>query len=182
MVIFWLILLGFFIFALLHPMNYTPRFCLMKNVIKIYVSGTFHQYSICGCEIKMFQRFLCIDSASMKLAPFWVIWPIFALIMLSLAEILTRSSPIRQTHCLKISLKFWKLAKKERTESLWFWSILGHNLLPCHSMTGDASLDMTYLRIWEKFDELLQYIRHDISWKFQVNILYGLGEIMKISG
>ena len=47
--IFWIIL---------HPMKHTPRFCQMKNFIKIYICGKFHQYSICGCEMKDFQGFL----------------------------------------------------------------------------------------------------------------------------
>ena len=65
--IFWLILLVFF-FTLSYTlsMNYAPKFCEMKDLIKICICGKFHQYSICGCEIKKFQSFLCIDSASMK--------------------------------------------------------------------------------------------------------------------
>ena len=47
--IFWLIL---------HPMRHTPRFCQMKDLIKIYICGKFHQYRICGCEMKDFQVFL----------------------------------------------------------------------------------------------------------------------------
>ena len=71
MVIFWLIL-RVFIYILLHPTNYTPRFCQTRDLIEIYICGKFHQYSICVCEIKKFQKFLCIDSASMK-------WPLFEL-------------------------------------------------------------------------------------------------------
>ena len=51
--IFWLVLGGFF-YALLHPMSYVPRFCQMKYIVKIYICGKFHQYSICGCEVKDF--------------------------------------------------------------------------------------------------------------------------------
>ena len=48
----------FFLYALLHPMNYNRRFCQMKGLNKIYICGKFHQYSLCGSEIKNFQSFL----------------------------------------------------------------------------------------------------------------------------
>ena len=71
--IFWLILLAFlFTLSYTLSMNYAPKFCQMKDLIKICICGKFHQYSICSCEIKEFQSFLCIDSASMK-------WPLFEL-------------------------------------------------------------------------------------------------------
>ena len=69
-------------------MNYTPRFCQIKDLIKIYICGKFHQYSICSCEIKKFQSFLCIDSVSMK-------WPLFELF-----------GPYIPYYC-SILLKFW---------------------------------------------------------------------------
>ena len=47
------------------------------------------------------------------------------LIFFDLAEILTRGSPIRQTHCLKNSSKFWKLAEMEHTEIYGFCWFLG---------------------------------------------------------
>ena len=47
----------FFVYALLHPMSYPPRFCQMKEVIKVYICGKFLQYIICGYEVKDFQRF-----------------------------------------------------------------------------------------------------------------------------
>ena len=80
-------------------MNYTAGFCQMKDLIKIYICSNFHQYSICNCEIKNFQNF--IDSASMKWPLFGFFWPLFSQILFDLAEILTRGSLIRQTHCLK---------------------------------------------------------------------------------
>ena len=54
---FWV----FFVYALMHPMGYAPRFCQMEDLIKIYVCGKFHQYSICGCEVKNFQFFVLIQ-------------------------------------------------------------------------------------------------------------------------
>ena len=45
---------SFFVYDLLHPMSYTPRFCQMKDLIKIYICGSFHQYSIRRCEVKNF--------------------------------------------------------------------------------------------------------------------------------
>ena len=50
--------LSFFVFSLLHAMSYAPRFCQMKDLIKIYIGGKFHMYSNCGCEVKKFQSFL----------------------------------------------------------------------------------------------------------------------------
>ena len=58
--IFWLIL---------HPMRHTLRLCWMKDLIKIYICGTFHQYSIFVCEIKNFQIFLYWFSIH-EVAPF----------------------------------------------------------------------------------------------------------------
>ena len=52
-------------------------------------------------------------------------WLLFPQKLFDLAEILTRGSPIMQTHCLKNPSKFWKLAQMERTKSLRFWSIFG---------------------------------------------------------
>ena len=46
-----------FVYAPLHPMSYSPRFCQMKDVIKIYIYGKFHQYSICGWKVENFQSF-----------------------------------------------------------------------------------------------------------------------------
>ena len=43
---------------ILHPMRDPPRICEMKDLIKIYICGKFHQYRICGCEIKKCQSFL----------------------------------------------------------------------------------------------------------------------------
>ena len=43
---------------ILHTMRDSPRICQIKDLIKIYICGKFHQYSICGCEIKKCQSFL----------------------------------------------------------------------------------------------------------------------------
>ena len=48
---------SFFVYAFLQPMSYTPRFFQVKDIIKIYICGKFHQYSICGCGVKKFQIF-----------------------------------------------------------------------------------------------------------------------------
>ena len=34
---------GFFVYPLIHPMSYSPRFCQMKDLIKIHVCGKFYQ-------------------------------------------------------------------------------------------------------------------------------------------
>ena len=54
--IFLVHFVSFFVYVLLHLMSYAPRFCQMKD-LKIYICDKFHQYSICGCEIKIFQTF-----------------------------------------------------------------------------------------------------------------------------
>ena len=59
--IFWLILRGFFSYALLHPLSYAPRFSQMKYLIKRDIRVKFHQYRVCGCEVfrsKFFGLFL----------------------------------------------------------------------------------------------------------------------------
>ena len=48
---------SFPLYTFLYPMSYVPRFCQMKELIKVYICGKFHQYSICGCEIKNFDSF-----------------------------------------------------------------------------------------------------------------------------
>ena len=52
--------LRFFVYALLRPMSYAPRFCQMNDLIRIYTlpGYKFHQYNVCDCEDKNFQSFL----------------------------------------------------------------------------------------------------------------------------
>ena len=66
--IFWFTLRGFFVYVFLDPMSYIPEFFQMKDLIKIYICGTFHNYSICGCEVNNFQSFLFYFSI-LKMAP-----------------------------------------------------------------------------------------------------------------
>ena len=47
----------FFVYAHLHSISYTPKFCLMKRLIKINFCAKFYQHSICGREVKNFQMF-----------------------------------------------------------------------------------------------------------------------------
>ena len=42
---------------LLTPYEYTPKLCQMEDPIMILIRGRFHQYSICGCEVKNFESF-----------------------------------------------------------------------------------------------------------------------------
>ena len=37
-----------------------------------------------------------------------------------------------------------------------------------HSMSSDATLDMTHLRIWSEFAKLLQYLSHDNPENFSL--------------
>ena len=73
---------------ILHTMRDPPRICQMKDLIKIYICGKFHQYSICGCEIKNVKVF-CTDSVSMEMAPFYDFFgpysPKYCLILLKLS-------------------------------------------------------------------------------------------------
>ena len=111
----------FFVCGILHPMSYVPRFCQMKDLIKIYVCGKFHHYSICGCELRSFLHGFSIH----EMTPFWVFGPLFPKILFDLAEILNRGSlPIRQTQWLKNRSKFRIMAEMERIQSLQnspFW-------------------------------------------------------------
>ena len=62
--------MSFFGYALLHIMNYRPRFCQMKDLFKIYISVvSFISIAYGFVKLKVF-KVSCIDSASMK-------WPLF---------------------------------------------------------------------------------------------------------
>ena len=97
----------FFCLCPLTPYELHPRFCQMKDFIKIYIFGKFHQCSISGCEIKNFQSFLYWFRIH-EIAPFWVFWLLFPHLLFNPDEILTRGNSIKQTHCLKNPSKFWK--------------------------------------------------------------------------
>ena len=47
----------FFIYALLQPMSQASIFCHIKGLMKIHNRGKFDQYSICGCQVKIFSKF-----------------------------------------------------------------------------------------------------------------------------
>ena len=64
---------SFFVYTLLHSMSQATKSCQMKDLIKIYICGKFHQYSICGCEGKSFQNFSYWFSIH-KMAPFFEFW------------------------------------------------------------------------------------------------------------
>ena len=89
-----------FVYSLWHPMNYAPRFWQMKNLIKIRISDKFHQYSICGCEVKNFQSFLYWFSVH-KMIPFGMF--------------LGSYSP---KYCL-ILLKFWPEVVSKKRNTIW---------------------------------------------------------------
>ena len=61
----------FFVYTLIHPMRYTPRFCQLKNLVKmrLYVVS-FISVAYVVVQLKVFKSFFCINSASMK-------WPLF---------------------------------------------------------------------------------------------------------
>ena len=83
----------------MQPMSYVPRFCQKKDLVKIHICGKFYQCSVCGCEVKVFQRF-CITSESMKGLLFWGggvgggrdVGSILHQILFDLTETLTRVS------------------------------------------------------------------------------------------
>ena len=47
----------FFIYTLLQPMSQASIFCHIKGLMKIHNRGKFDQYSICGCQVKIFSKF-----------------------------------------------------------------------------------------------------------------------------
>ena len=59
----------FFVYDLLRSLRYAPRFLQMKDLIKIYICGKFHQYNIYDCEFKNFKNFPYWFSIH-KMAPF----------------------------------------------------------------------------------------------------------------
>ena len=60
---------SFFIYAHLH-LWVTPQNFAKWGLIKIYICGKFHHYSICDCEVEDFW----IDSAFMKWPLFRIFW------------------------------------------------------------------------------------------------------------
>ena len=101
---------SFFVYALMHSMRYTPRFCQMKYHIMIYICGKFQQYGICGCETKNFRRFLYWFNIH-EMALFWGLTP--PNIVWSCWNFDHKWSAIRKTQCLKNISKFWILAQME---------------------------------------------------------------------
>ena len=97
----------FFVYALLHLMCYVPRFWQMKDLIKIYVWGKFHQYSFCGCEVK---KFFVLIQHSWN-GPFLGFWesllPKFCSILLKFWQKVVSN---KATQCSKNPSKFWLLA------------------------------------------------------------------------
>ena len=94
----------FLVYFLLLPKSYAPRFCQIKDLIKIHVLGKFHQYSICGCEVKNFQSFSYVFSID-EIAPFWGgqdFSHLFPEIMSNLAKILTRGIRTNTTEFLRL--------------------------------------------------------------------------------
>ena len=92
MLIFWLILRFYFVYALFHPTSYTSRFCQVKYRTKIYISVVSF-ISIANMLVKLkVLKVLRIDSASMKLPLFGFFGPLLSQILFALAEILTRGS------------------------------------------------------------------------------------------
>ena len=119
---FWKV---FFVYALwITPQDFVKWKTLL---IHIFVVSSISIAYVVG-KLKIF-KVSCIDSAFMNWPLFGIFWLLFPQLLFNLDEILLRGSPIRQTHCLKNPSKFWNLAQIERTESLWFWSILGPSLL-----------------------------------------------------
>ena len=123
---------SFFMYALFHPMNYTPGFCQMKDLFNIYIYISVISFISIGYAVVKLKIF----KVSWLIQHLWngpflgIFWLLFPQILFDLAEILNRVSPIRQTHCLKNPSKLWNWAQMESTASLRFWSILGPNLLP----------------------------------------------------
>ena len=108
---------------------YAPRFSQIKGLIKIYICCKFHQYSICGCEVKNFQYFSYWFSIH-EMVLFWRFWALtLPNIVRSYWNFDGGSPPTRQTVFENTSI-FSILAQMERTQSLQFWSILGPNLPP----------------------------------------------------
>ena len=117
--IFWLILGGFL--ASSYTLWISSQDFAKWNTLLRYISVV----SFIIIAYVVVKLIFCIDSASMKWPLFRFFWLLFPQKLFDLAEILTRGSPIMQTHCLKNPSKFWKLAQMERTKSLRFWSIFG---------------------------------------------------------
>ena len=66
---FWLILRGFLFISFYTIWVTSQDFGKWKTLLT-FLLGKFHQYSICGCEVKNFRSFSCLFSIH-KMAPFW---------------------------------------------------------------------------------------------------------------
>ena len=109
----------------------TPQDSAKWKTLLRYISVvSFLRVAFAVVKLKIF----CTDLASIKWPRFFwgegMFGPLLPKILFDLSEVLNRDSlPTRQTQCLKNPSKCWILAQMERTQSLRFCSILGHNLL-----------------------------------------------------
>ena len=58
----------FFVYPLIHPMSYAPKFCQMKDLIKIHICGKFYHIAFADVKLK-FLKVYGIPSQSIK-------WPL----------------------------------------------------------------------------------------------------------
>ena len=124
--VFWLILRGF-LFMPSDTLWVTPQdFARWKTLLRyiIHIRGKFHQFSICGCEVKNFQNFL-YWSASIKWPFFGVSWAVIPPNIVRYSSL----SPIRQTQFEKC-FKNLHFGLNETRPKFTVWSILGLIFLP----------------------------------------------------
>ena len=109
-----------FVYLLVHPMRYIPRFCQLKDLIKVYICGKFHYCSICGYEIKNFQSFLFWFIIN-EMVPFWDCLGPLPQILFDLAE----TSKIWMSSLCQVSasdyLSFSILNRRSHS-FFWFWT------------------------------------------------------------
>ena len=94
-----------------------------------HICGTFHQYSMCGCEIFKIFKFVLYWFSIYEIIHFWDFLgsysPKHCLIMLKLWPDVVSN---KKNSFWKILQKSWVFAEMECSWSLQFWSILAPNL------------------------------------------------------
>ena len=116
-------------------MSYALFFCQVKDLMKIHNRGKFHQYSICGCQVKKIQ-ILGSNSASMIWLFEEVFGPLLPQLWSNFAQILTRVNTIGSKNIV------WKYF-------VWIWVFMEKGTDPKFALLVRLWPRMSYWR-WPK--------------------------------
>ena len=88
----WLLILRVFLFIPLYTLWDTPQELANWKTLLRCICGKFHQYSICGCEIKNFQNFFVLIQHQWNGPYLEFFGPLLPQIVFDLVKTLTRGS------------------------------------------------------------------------------------------